>query len=145
MLLRGVKFPPPALDRADIEVVQSRARRGHRQDRDRHHGGGGRFENGNYGDAMAPRPEPKRWRNDPPANGGGPNLNPSNPFAAFINPSFNPGVVSRAPPPPHMAAAKGWVPPPPESYGSNGYPPRPSRGGYGDRRGGYNGGGYDRY
>ena len=172
MILRGVKFPPPALDRADIEMVQSRGRRGgggFRQDRHHH---GGRFENGNYTDAMAPRQEPKRWRNErndrnernernDNSNGSGPNLNPSNPFAAFINPNFAPnfnGPPGRMPPPPHMAAANGWIPPPPNSYGSNGsngHRSMPSRGGYGDRRdgdrrdgdrrGGYNGRGYDRY
>lgn len=143
MLLRGLVFPPPALDRGDIEATRNRAARGgHNNFHSNHNRRGGRFENGNYSDMMAPRHKPPR-RN----NGGSSGYNPENPFAAHLNPNFDPNVTGRAPPPPHMAAANGWLPPPPPGMG--GFPPPPpprgngqyppsGRGGYGSSNGHHN-------
>lgn len=95
MLLRGVKFGPPTLDRADIEATKGKASRSGRSYggaplRGNHGNGRGRGGQISYGDS---RP---------------------NPFAAHINPGFPPqGIPStyrNGPPPPPTG---NWVPPPP--------------------------------
>ena len=107
MLLRGIIFGKPALDRADIEATKGRANHSGRS-----HGGaplrGGRGRGGqmNYSDS---RP---------------------NPFAAHINPGYPPpgalGTSRGGPVPPPML---GWVPPPKgqEAF-SRGPPPPPGHG-----------------
>lgn len=163
MLLRGVQFGPPALDRADIEMTRSRATTSGRSFggapfRGGQNGGyrGGRGGGGNgrgrggYGGGQfsyaEQRPEPQRDAEFRP-----------NPFAAHINPSFFPGGISSLPTP----GAGGWtpspeqmaafarsapVPPPGGIPGLNGYqggrgpPPPPQSGGYGGYGNGGNGG-----
>lgn len=119
MLLKGVKFPPVALDRSDIEAVKGKASRSGRS-----HGGAplrSDYGNGrgrgqfNYAD---PRP---------------------NPFAAHLPPGFSavnaPGNYRGPPPPP---AGSNWIPPPsaldpfmrgppppPTAGFPYGYPPQP--------------------
>lgn len=111
MLLRGVKFGPPALDRADIEATKGKASRSGRSYggaplRGNHGNGRGRGGQINYGDT---RP---------------------NPFAAHINPGFPPQGVPNAyrnglPPPPVGNWGPPGVgpdayqrgPPPPQAYG----------------------------
>ncbi|KAL4984618.1 exoribonuclease 2 [Aspergillus falconensis] len=104
MLLRGVKFGPPALDNADIQATKSRA-----QHTGRSYGGapfrGGRGGRMNYaGDRQS-------HSNDRP-----------NPFAAHLDPKFMPGANPGAP----MGMPSGWVPP---GNFSRGPPPPPPRGG----------------
>lgn len=107
MLLRGVQFGPPALDRADIEMIKGRANRSGRSyggaplqgDNGNGRGRGGQI---NYAD---PRP---------------------NPFAAHINPNFNPqfnpnNIRGGLPPPP----MGNWGSPPPGTEPSWRGPPPP--------------------
>lgn len=111
MLLRGVQFGPPALNRGDIEVIKGRATRSGRSYggaplRGDHGNGRGRGGRINYAD---PRP---------------------NPFAAHINPNFsslgNPNNAGggRPQPPtgswglPPAGTEPSWRgPPPPPLYG----------------------------
>lgn len=97
MLLRGVKFSPPTLDRADIEATKGRANTSGRS-----HGGaplgGGRGNGRGRGGQIS-------YSNERP-----------NPFAQHLNPGF-------APPPPN-GFGRG-LPPPPGQF--NGYPPQPPR------------------
>ncbi|KAJ9250865.1 hypothetical protein DTO195F2_8018 [Paecilomyces variotii] len=106
MLLRGVKLPPPTLDKAEIEIVRSKAAHSGRQY------GGAPLRNGNGGG----RGGRINYANDRP-----------NPFAAHINPGFVPPPNMGAPMPP-----SGWVPPAPGTMGYSLGPPPPPRGGYND-------------
>ncbi|GES59288.1 3' exoribonculease Dhp1 [Aspergillus terreus] len=121
MLLRGVKFPPPALDQGDIQAVKSKANHSGRS-----FGGAPFRNNGNRGGRINYAP-------DRP-----------NPFAAHLDPNFVPGANAAAGAPPMMPA--GWAPPASGSTGySRGPPPPPRGGGRGGGgyppRGGYGGGG----
>ena len=127
MLLAGIKFALPALDRADIEATKARANRSGRsyggvplrgdQGNGRSRGGQTQFAD--------PRP---------------------NPFAAHVNPGFLPQVVPGnyrggpppppagwGPPPPGSEDFRRGPPPPPSSYGGlpHGYPPLPQNFNYG--------------
>lgn len=105
MLLRGVEFGPPALDRGDIEAIKGRAGRSGRSYggaplRGDHSNGRGRGGQINYAES---RP---------------------NPFAAHINPNFSPQKVPNnlrggLPPPP----SGNWGPPPPGTESSWRGPP----------------------
>lgn len=103
MLLRGVKFGPPALDRADIEATKGRANSSGRS-----HGGaplgGGRGSGRGRGGQI-------NYSNDRP-----------NPFAQHLNPGFAPppNAFGRGAPPPGQF--NGFHPPPPRAY-FNGPPP----------------------
>lgn len=109
MLLRGVKFPPPTLDKTDIEIIKSKAQNSGRSF------GGAPLRNGNGKGGRINYAASDR--NDRP-----------NPFAAHLDPGFVP--------PPHLGVPMpppGWVPPPPGSVGfSMGPPPPPPRGGFAD-------------
>lgn len=117
MLLRGVKFPPPALDKAEIEVVRSKAAssgRGYGGAPLRNGNGGGRGGRINY---ASERP---------------------NPFAAHINPNFVPPPGWVPPAPGTMGYSQG--PPPPPRGGFNdsyrpSYPGGPQQSG--NQHGGY--------
>ena len=112
MLLRGVDFGAPALDRSDIEATKGRANRSGRSYggaplRGDHGNGRGRGGQINYADS---RP---------------------NPFAAHINPAFPPQGIpdsyrGRQP----SSASGGWAPAPggPDSF-RQGPPAMPSYGG----------------
>lgn len=110
MLLRGVKFPPSALDQADVEATRNRAGRSGRSYGGAplrgDHGGRGRGQI-SYADA---RP---------------------NPFAAHLNPGFNnvsaPGNYWATPPAP---SGMGWAPPPPGSDPFMRGPPPPPTASY---------------
>lgn len=144
MLLRGVKMPDPVLDSADIDGTRNRSNKSGRS----------------FGGV------PLRENSGGRGNGRGGSINYGNPFAAHLNPNFDPNNMGRAPPPPHLAAQMGYQPPPPPtmqssgSYwtgagyntGSQGWgyrgPPPPGNGGYNQQ--GYNnqgghGGGRDSY
>ena len=116
MLLRGVKFDPPALNREDIEATKGRASHSGRSfggaplGRGRGRGRGGQM---NFAD-------------DRP-----------NPFAAHINPGLGPppSFGRGGPPPPPRGQSNGYPPPPryngPPPPGQNGYytgPPPPQQG-----------------
>lgn len=117
MLLRGVKFPPPALNRADIEATKGRANKSGRSYggaplRNDYYNGRGRGGHIDYNDSR-PHSYP-------------PQVNPG--FA----PQAAPGNYHGGPPPPPM---RGWAQPPsgpPPSYGNApyGYPPPPGNFGY---------------
>ena len=131
MLLRGVKFPTPKLDRSDIDGVRNRSARGGRSYggaplhvdnyRPRYNNNNG-YRGNNY------------HHNGNNRNNGRPpylnnNLNPENPFAAHLNPSLwstnnnnnNNNTFPPPPPPPQMAAAWGMQPPYNGGYSSHGY------------------------
>ena len=102
MLLRGVKFGPPALDNADIQGVKSKAQHSGRSF------GGAPLRNGG-----SDRGGHINFASDRP-----------NPFAAHLDPTFVP--------PPNLSAPmmpSGWVPPVPGSAGFSRGPPGPPRGG----------------
>lgn len=110
MLLRGVKFPPPALDRADIEATKGKANRSGRSF-------GGAPSRGDYGNGKG--------------NGRGrgqisyPDSRP-NPFAAHINPNYAPpGVSNNSRGPTPSQPPYGWLPQPPGAHASRGGPPPP--------------------
>ncbi|KAL1965027.1 hypothetical protein VTN77DRAFT_6087 [Rasamsonia byssochlamydoides] len=104
MLLRGVKFPPPKLDQAEIQMVKSKAQHIGRSF------GGAPLRNGNGGG----RGGRMNYTADRP-----------NPFAAHLDPAFvPPAQVAGAPIP-----APGWAPPPPGFAGYSWGPPPPPRGG----------------
>ena len=111
MLLRGVKLPEPTLDAGDLDDTRNRAGRtgrgfGGAPLRD----GGRRNGNGYSG-----------YGNGNGYSNQGPPINYANPFAAHLNPSFDPSMLNRAPPPPpHVAAANGWAPPPPPTMQASG-------------------------
>ena len=111
MLLRGVKFAPPALDCADIEATKGRANSSGRS-----HGGaplgGGRGNGRGRGGQI-------NYSNDRP-----------NPFAQHLNPGFapSPNGFGRGVPPPGQF--NGLPPQPPRAYFS-GPPPPPQNGYYG--------------
>ncbi|KKK24646.1 hypothetical protein ARAM_004694 [Aspergillus rambellii] len=100
MLLRGVKFAPPALDNADIQATKHRSQNSGRSF------GGAPFRN-NRGGRI------NYASNDRP-----------NPFAAHLDPKFVP--AGNAGPP--MGAPSGWIPPSGSNNFSRG-PPPPPRGG----------------
>lgn len=108
MLLRGIKFAPPALDRVDIEATKSRASRSGRSH-------GGAPLRGEYGNGRG--------------RGGQVNYADSrpNPFAAHVNPGYPPqgmpGNYRGGPPPPPTG---GWAPPPPGSEDFRRGPPPPA-------------------
>lgn len=119
MLLRGVEFGSPALDRGDIEATKGRANRSGRSYggaplRGDHSNGRGRGSQMSYADS---RP---------------------NPFAAHINPNFshqgNPNSHRGGPPPPPMGS---WSPPPAGLESSWRGPPPPPPPGYGGPSYGY--------
>lgn len=159
MLLRGVRFAPPALDQGDISAVRNKSRFNGRGGF-RPNNGGGRGGN----QYNAPRP----GMNDRP-----------NPFAAHLDPSFVPppqggaggAGYSRGPPPPPRGGSYGYqnqgqgynqsgyygqdnnyqrsqnqygYPAPPAAYNQQGYYNAPRGGGNhrGDSRGYNNRGGY---
>ncbi|GME37229.1 5-3 exoribonuclease 2 [Neofusicoccum parvum] len=156
MLLRGVKFPKPALSQDEILSVRSRAENNNRRGGGHGFGGGGRgFHSHNE----------NRWNGGPPRgnrnnnghngrgghhhnNGGppnGPNFNSNNPVAGFLNPNFDPqAFIQRGgpPPPPHVAAQmNGWQPPPPPQFGGA-FPPPGMPAGYGGYGGPQGNGGH---
>ncbi|KAK5071277.1 5'-3' exoribonuclease 2 [Lithohypha guttulata] len=162
MLFPGVVLPPPALDKSDLAILKSKARNSGRD-----FGGAPLYDNSRR-DPMADAQFPQRRVNyaadraplpqNGDRNGGYPlppppdprTLDPSNPFAAFLDPKFAPG----------MPGGRG-PPPPPQSYNNGGhgrqdqyaggyqqqqqqpYYPPPSQGQYGSRgqQGGYARGG----
>lgn len=96
MLLRGVKFLPPALDRADIEATKGKANRSGRSF-------GGAPLRGDYGNGNGRGRGQISYADSRP-----------NPFAAHINPNYAPPSVStnsRGPPPSYPPS--GWMPQPP--------------------------------
>lgn len=102
MLLRGVKFPEPALDYGDIMAVKNKAQNSGRSFGGapfRNNNGGNRGGRINYGNQERERP---------------------NPFAAHLDPNFKPAGNN---------APSGWVPPMPGSTGFSRGPPGPPRGG----------------
>ncbi|KAI0006413.1 exonuclease N-terminus-domain-containing protein [Xylariaceae sp. FL0662B] len=133
MLLRGVKMPPAALDRSDIEELKGKLRNAGRS-----YGGAplGRSNfDGNRRDRINYGPDSRRDRSDrpPPYQSSNGRQNGYNSYP----------VAPPIPPP-------GWVPPPPGMPGfGNGYPPPPppayvggGRDGYGNGYGGNYGGSY---
>lgn len=118
MLLRGVRFAPPALDQGDISAVRNKSRFNGRGGF-RPNNGGGRGGN-QYNQYTAPRP----GMNDR-----------ANPFAAHLDPSFVP---------PPQGGAGGWAPPAGGAGYSRGPPPPPRGGSYGyqNQPQGYNQPGY---
>lgn len=117
-------MPEEVLDKADIETTRSRAAHSGRSH------GGAPFRN-DYSRPSNHRGNSGNRGNDYGGNSRGGNINYSNPFAAHLNPNFDP---NRAPLPPHLAAQQGWLPPPPPQYHDNG------RGGGNSRNGPRNGG-----
>lgn len=107
MLLRGVKFEPPALNREDIEATKGRASHS-----GRFHGGAplGRGRGRGRGGQIS-------YADERP-----------NPFAAHINPGFGPppSFGRGGPPPPPGGQFNGYPPPPPRYNG----PPPPAQNGY---------------
>ncbi|KAE8153890.1 exoribonuclease 2 [Aspergillus avenaceus] len=101
MLLRGVKFNPPALDNGDIQAIKSKAQHSGRSF------GGAPFRNGNGRGGRI------NYASDRP-----------NPFAAHLDPSFMPPGNANA-----QTMQSGWVPPAPGSAGYSRGPPPPPRGG----------------
>lgn len=106
MLLRGVRFPPPALDNSDIQAVKTKAQHAGRSY------GGAPLRNGRHD-----RNGPINYAADRP-----------NPFAAHLDPSFVPPPSVGIPMMP-----SGWVPPAPGSAGFSRGPPPPPRGGMGNQ------------
>ena len=114
MLLRGVKFSPPALDRADIEATKGKANRSGRSF-------GGAPIRGDYSNNNGRGRDQISYADSRP-----------NPFAAHINPNYAPPSVSsnfRGPPPPQPP--HGWLPQPPgaQAFRGDAPPPRPLGGG----------------
>lgn len=113
MLLRGVKFSPPALDRTDIEATKGKANRSGRSF-------GGAPLSGDYGNGNGRGRGQISYADSRP-----------NPFAAHINPNYVPPNVSsnsRGPPPPHPPS--GWLPQTPGAQAfRGGMPPPPPLGG----------------
>ncbi|KAI9886035.1 MAG: Histone H4 [Watsoniomyces obsoletus] len=139
MLLRGVKFPPPTLDRSDIDSTKNRAGRS-----GRNHGGAPlRGDHGNGRGRgrgridYAPNMPPSSFPTPPPGVREGPTIYPaSHPGQEWARQSgFAPGWPSPFPPPPHGFPAGAPIPSPPVppqggfSYGygppGGGYPPPP--------------------
>lgn len=106
MLLRGVKFEPPTLNREDIEATKGRASHSGRS-----HGGAplGRGRGRGRGGQIS-------YADDRP-----------NPFAAHINPSFAPPPSFGRGGPPHPGVQFHGYPPPPPRYDG---PPPPAQNGY---------------
>lgn len=149
MLLRGVKFAEPALNRSDIEVTKGRASRSGRSHGGAPLQGNGRGQNsfnysgsnqnhhppshrqpyGSQNDHYSNYPvPPPGWQPPPPGVGGFARGPPPPPPGSY-------GYAGRGPP---------GYPQPPRQGGPPGYGP-PSSGGYGDRRqGGGDGYGYGR-
>ncbi|GIC91739.1 5'-_3' exoribonculease Dhp1 [Aspergillus udagawae] len=103
MLLRGVKFNPPALDNADIQAVKHKAQNSGRSY------GGAPLRGGHRGGRI-------NYASDRP-----------NPFAAHLDPGFVPPVPGNVGGGPMMPS--GWIPPVPGSTGFSRGPPPPPRGG----------------
>lgn len=168
MLLRGVKFPPPALDNSDIQGVRNKAHNSGRS-----FGGAPLRNGGNRGgriDYTGDRPNPFAAHLDPnfvpPPNVGGSVIPsgwaPPNPGCANFSrgppPPPRGGMSSsyRPPYPPGPGPQSGYYGgsqsqqgyyPPTSQYGQSMGPQGDYRGG-GNRRGGYpprGGGGYGRY
>ncbi|TVY49956.1 5'-3' exoribonuclease [Lachnellula occidentalis] len=116
MLLRGVEFPPAALNQGDIEQTKGRAAKS-----GRNHGGaplnGGGRGRGSFNFAAPNHQQPHGSRN---SYNGNNNYQPPPP----------PGTGWQPPPPGLAARFGGPPPPPPGNYGSYGQPP-----GYGGRGG----------
>lgn len=100
MLLRGVKFPPPALDNADIQSVKNKANNSGRS-----FGGAPLRNGGDRGGRI-------NYAGDRP-----------NPFAAHLDPNFVPPPNVGVPMMP-----SGWTPPDQGSAGFSRGPPPPPRG-----------------
>ncbi|KAL3479813.1 exoribonuclease 2 [Aspergillus californicus] len=116
MLLRGVKFAPPALDNGDIQATKSRAQHTGRSY------GGVPFRGGHRGGRM-------NYSNDRP-----------NPFAAHLDPKFMaPGNQGG------QTGPSGWAPPSGGGNFTRGPPPPPRGGSYGSQQyGSYSGQGQPR-
>jgi 5'-3' exoribonuclease 2 len=140
MLLRGVKFPVPALNQNDIETTKGRAAKS-----GRNHGGvplrgDGRGRNSfNYSSSNSYSSVPSHQQSYGSQN------NHNNPY---------PGPPGWQPPPPGVSGfARGPPPPPPGSYGSYGrgpssyqqHPPYNAQSGYGPPSGDRRRGGSDVY
>ncbi|KAI0020414.1 exoribonuclease Dhp1 [Xylariomycetidae sp. FL0641] len=132
MLLRGVKMPPPALNRSDVEELKGKLRNSGRS-----HGGaplGRSGFDGHRGGRINYGPDSRRDRNDRPPyphNGGRFGGHGAYPVPPPIPP---PGWV---PPPPGLAGfGNGLPPPPPPAYVNQG------RDSYGNNYGGGRGGSY---
>lgn len=123
MLFPGVVLPPPVLDNSDLAILKSKARNSGRD-----FGGAPLYDN--------TRRDPHDERNRGgrinyaadrrPLNGGPPGDPRDNPFAAYLDPRFAPGMPG---------PGRGAPPPPPQRYGGqNGHewnqPPRNGQGGY---------------
>lgn len=137
MLFPGVVLPPAVLDKSDVAILKSKARNSGRDF------GGAPLYDSSRRDHMAEQQFPQHrinYRADRAplpqngnrnGNGGYPapppppdprTLDPSNPFAAFLDPKFAPGMPpggSRVPPPPVPQS---------QQYGNGGY------GGYGQQQ-----------
>ncbi|KAE8353624.1 exoribonuclease 2 [Aspergillus coremiiformis] len=115
MLLRGVKFPPPALDNADIQATKAKAQHSGRSF------GGAPLRNGhgNRGGRI-------NYAGDRP-----------NPFAAHLDPNFMPSGNAGA-----QMMPSGWVPPVPGSTNFSRGPPPPPRGGMSHQHRNTHGSGY---
>ncbi|KAK1146549.1 5'-3' exoribonuclease 2 [Aspergillus melleus] len=107
MLLRGVKFPEPALDYGDIMAVKNKAQNSGRSFGGApFRGGGGRGGRGGHINYAS--------------HSQGQGQDRPNPFAAHLDPNFKPAGNN---------APSGWVPPQPGSTGYSRGPPPPPRGG----------------
>ncbi|KAL2116977.1 hypothetical protein VTJ04DRAFT_9145 [Mycothermus thermophilus] len=153
MLLRGVKLPPPALTRDDVDAVRNKARNAGRSYGGaplRNGNGGGRNDRINYAAGPPPPPSgsyypPDRGYNNNNNNGYGGGYASNNRYA----PPPPPGYGS-APGYGYTPSGLGWQPPPPPGYPGFGIgappPPPPAHlagGSYGGSYGahGYPGGG----
>lgn len=148
MLLRGVKFAPPALNAADIEATKGRAARSGRSNGGVPLQGDGRRNNGiNYGSSNRngypqSNGHQNSWQPPPPGmQGFGRGPPPPPPPGAYSN--YNQGAPGHGPP-----GYGGYQPrgPPPGYEGNNRYDADPygrdrDRNGGGYNQGGYRGGG----
>ena len=141
MLFPGVVLPPPVLDKSDVAILKSKARNSGRDyggaplydNSRRDHMADAQFRQGrvNYAADRPPLPQ-NHGRNGaggfpPPPPPDPRTLDPSNPFAAFLDPKFAPGMPgSRVPPPPNPAQGRGQH----QQYGNGGHDRRDERGGY---------------
>ncbi|KAK5940312.1 5'-3' exoribonuclease 2 [Knufia obscura] len=141
MLFPGVVLPPPVLDKSDVAILKSKARNSGRD-----FGGAPLYDNSrrdHMADAQWRQPRVNYAADRPPLpqnygngrNGGPPpppdprTLDPSNPFAAFLDPKFAPGMPGARIPPPAGLPPQGHGQY--QQYGNGGYDTRDNRGGYG--------------
>jgi len=107
MLFPGVVLPPPVLDKSDLAILKSKARNSGRD-----FGGAPLYDN----TRRDPRDQQNRGGrinyavDRPPVDAGPPGTSGDNPFAAFLDPRFAPGMPG---------PGRGMPPPPqPPRYGA---------------------------